>query len=221
MDIKDYLTGNVDDKFEFYNYNHAVEVITQAFPNEWSDLMTLLNAFELTVDDVASAGGAETNIPGKFDDILYPRGWKNRQIEADLHIKFYDRIADQKQYEEFPSDESIINAYIGKQHVDYIKGRVAIDVEWNKKDLSFDRTLTALRTYYDCRLISAGIVVTRSGDLNEAFKTIPGEDGKPIIKKYGSSTTWMGKLTPRIQARQAGGCPVLAIGIKKSCIIDL
>ena len=45
-------------------------------------------------------------------------------------------------------------------------------------------------------------------------------DGKPIIRKYGASTTWMGKLLYRLNSRRNGGCPILAIGIKKKCVSD-
>jgi len=47
------------------------------------------------------------------------------------------------------------------------------------------------------------------------------EAGKPLMKKYGASTTWMGKLEYRLKSRRNGGCPILAIGIKKSCIEGL
>ena len=36
--------------------------------------------------------------------------------------------------------------------------------------------------------------------------------------KYGASTTWMGKLIPRLDSRRNGGCPILAVGIKKACV---
>ena len=38
------------------------------------------------------------------------------------------------------------------------------------------------------------------------------------MKKYGASTTWIGKLTYRLDSRRNGGCPVLAIGIGKECV---
>ena len=77
-----------------------------------------------------------------------------------------------------------------------------------------------MRTYYDCDIISAGIIITRSAELNDVFKTVNDNEGNPIIRKYGASTTWMGKLIPRLESRRNGGCPVLAIGIKKPCIVD-
>ena len=82
-----------------------------------------------------------------------------------------------------------------------------------------------MRTYYDCDLVRAGISLTRSAELNDIFKTIYDYDGKtrqwkPILRKYGASTTWMGKLTYRLDSRRNGGCPILAVGIRKPCITD-
>ncbi|MDR2089757.1 MAG: hypothetical protein LBP73_10435 [Clostridiales Family XIII bacterium] len=40
------------------------------------------------------------------------------------------------------------------------------------------------------------------------------------MKKYGASTTWPGKLLPRIQARRHGGCPIFVVGITPRAIAD-
>jgi len=40
------------------------------------------------------------------------------------------------------------------------------------------------------------------------------------MNKYGASTTWLGKLIPRIEAGRNGGCPILAIGITPEILID-
>ena len=115
--------------------------------------------------------------------------------------------------------------YIDGHNIDFLKGRIAFDLEWNSKDQTFDRDLLAMRTYYDCDIVSAGIIVTRSQDLNDVFKTVYDFDKnshswKPIMRKYGASTTWMGKLLYRLESRRNGGCPVLAIGIKNTCVSD-
>ena len=39
-----------------------------------------------------------------------------------------------------------------------------------------------------------------------------------IYSKYGASTTHMDKLLKKIEGGGAGGCPVIAFGIKKECI---
>lgn len=222
MNIQDYVAPDLLEKFEFHNYNHALEIITQAFPEEWNDIVECLRALDITTDDLRQAGGNETNIPKKFDDVLYPLGWREIRISGDLHIKFFPRRAEQRgRFSDVANDEKTITNYIDGHNIDFIKGRVAFDLEWNSKDQTFDRDLLAMRTYYDCDIISAGIIITRAEELNDVFKTvyIPGSPG-PIMKKYGASTTWMGKLTYRLDARRNGGCPILAIGIKKKCISD-
>ena len=67
-------------------------------------------------------------------------------------------------------------------------------------------------------MIEVGIIVTRSQELNDVFKNEKDKNGKALISKYGASTTWMGKLESRLKSRRNGGCPILAIGIRKSCI---
>ena len=42
--------------------------------------------------------------------------------------------------------------------------------------------------------------------------------GAVLMKKYGASTTWIGKLTYRLDSRRNGGYPILAVGIRKDCV---
>lgn len=226
MDLREYIAPDLLEKFEFYSYNHALEIITQAFPAEWSEIVDFLRQLRITTDDLRESGGNETKIPKKFDDVLYPRGWREIRISGDLHIKFYPRQAEQRgRFSQEPFEEKVIPGYIDGHNIDFLKNRIAFDLEWNSKDQTFDRDLLAMRTYYDCDLVSAGIIITRSAELNDIFKTIYDYDGKtrqwkPILRKYGASTTWMGKLTYRLDSRRNGGCPILAVGIRKPCITD-
>ena len=226
MDLREYIAPDLLEKFEFYSYNHALEIITQAFPAEWSEIVDCLRQLRITTDDLRESGGNETKIPKKFDDVLYPRGWREIRISGDLHIKFYPRQAEQRgRFSQEPFEEKVIPGDIDGHNIDFLKNRIAFDLEWNSKDQTFDRDLLAMRTYYDCDLVSAGIIITRSAELNDIFKTIYDYDGKtrqwkPILRKYGASTTWMGKLTYRLDSRRNGGCPILAVGIRKPCITD-
>ena len=226
MKIEDYIPVDLLERFEFYSYNHALEIITQAFPDEWAEIVDCLRQLNISVSDLREAGGNETNIPKKFDDVLYPYGWREIRISGDLHIKFYPRQAEQRgRFSSNAFEERVIEGYIDGHNIDFLKNRVAFDLEWNSKDQTFDRDLLAMRTYYDCDIVSAGIIITRAQELNDVFKTIYDYDQrahawKPIIRKYGASTTWMGKLRYRLEARRNGGCPVLAVGIKKECISD-
>lgn len=159
-------------------------------------------------------GGNESSIPKKFDDVLYPYGWQEIRITGDMIVKMYPRlnVLRRGKFSKKPIEEKVIEGYIDGHNIDFLKNKVAFDLEWNSKDQTFDRDLLAMRTYFDCGLVEVGIIVTRSEELNDIFSELG------ILSKYGSSTTWMGKLEYRLKSRRNGGCPILAIGIKKACV---
>lgn len=207
-------------KFEFHNYGHALEILLQSFQREWSELLECFERFHLTIDDIRQEGGNESSIPKKFDDVLYPLGWREIRITGDLIVKKYPRQTAQRRgsFAKEPYEVETIAGYIDGHNIDFISGRVAFDLEWNSKDQTFDRDLLAMRTYFDCGLIDVGIIVTRSQELDDIFKETLDTNGKSLKRKYGASTTWIGKLLTRLKSRRNGGCPILAVGIKKGCI---
>lgn len=209
-----YIDTDILDKFEFHNYGHALEILSESFPVEWKELQECLRRLTLTKDDIMQAGGNESPIPKKFDDVLYPYGWREIRISGDMIVKKYPRQTAQRRgrFAVEPYETELIEGYIDGHNIDFIKGRVAFDLEWNSKDQTFDRDLLAMRTYFDCGLIDVGVIVTRAQELNDIFKDIG------IMAKYGASTTWMGKLTYRLDSRRNGGCPILAVGIRKGCV---
>ena len=197
MGIEKYIDNDLLSRFEFHNYGHALEILHDAFPTEWNELQDSLRKLRLTLADVKKAGGNESPIPKKFDDILYPYGWREIRISGDLIVKKYPRQVAQRRgrFSDKPYETETIEGYIDGHNIDFLKNRVAFDLEWNSKDQTFDRDLLAMRTYFDCGLIDVGVIVTRAETLNEVFKQEKDNNGQPLIKKYGASTTWIGKLT--------------------------
>ena len=222
LQFEQYIDADLLSRFEFHNYGHALEILHDAFPKEWTELQDCLRRLKLSVADIRKAGGNESPIPKKFDDVLYPYGWREIRISGDLIVKKYPRQTAQRRgrFADEPYEVETIWGYIDGHNIDFLKNRVAFDLEWNSKDQTFDRDLLAMRTYFDCGLIDVGVIVTRSEELNDVFKALTDESGKPLMKKYGASTTWIGKLTYRLDSRRGGGCPVLAVGIRKGCIQD-
>ena len=220
MDFRKYIDPDILEKFRFYNYGHALKILHDAFPAEWKEIQECLRRLRLTLADIRQAGGNESPIPKKFDDVLYPYGWREIRISGDLVVKKYPRQSAQRRgkFSDQPYEQEVIEGYIDGHNIDFLKNKVAFDLEWNSKDQTFDRDLLALRTYFDCGLIDVGIIVTRSEELNEIFRQESDDSGKTLIKKYGASTTWIGKLLYRLNSRRNGGCPVLAIGIGKECV---
>lgn len=215
-----YIEQELLSRFEFYNYGHALEILHDAFPVEWAELQACLRQLQLTLPDIKKAGGNESPIPKKFDDVLYPLGWREIRISGDLTVKKYPRQTAQRRgrFADEPFETEVISGYIDGHNIDFLKNRVAFDLEWNSKDQTFDRDLLAMRTYFDCGLIDVGVIVTRSETLNDIFRAQTDESGQPLLRKYGASTTWMGKLLYRLDSRRNGGCPILAVGIGKECV---
>ena len=204
---KELIPEDIRWKYDLFNYGHAVEILKQAYPREYADLCFALKEFTISTKDILEGGGNESEIPKRLSAILVPREWREVRISGDLLVRLQRRR---------PTEESEFTIYnfIDGHNIDYVKDKIAIDFEWNSKDQTFDRDLFAFRTFYDCGIISCGIIITRSDKLNEVFAALGCKN------KYGASTTWMGKLTPRIEARRHGGCPILAIGITPKAILD-
>lgn len=205
---RELIPETVLSKYEIHNFNNAVQILERSYPTEYSEIILALENFSILKRDIVEGGGNESEIPKKLSAILHPLGWKEVRITGDLLVKLHRRN---------PSEvtELVINDFIDGHNIDYVKHKVALDMEWNSKDQTFDRDLYALRTFYECGIIDCGVIITRSAELNPIFTQLG------IKKKYGASTTWMGKLLPRIVSRRHGGCPLLIVGITSSAIEDL
>lgn len=173
--------------YEVHEWRNATAVLQEANPEAWQDVIAVLRGFKLLHSDVMVPGGRKSNISGKIDQALYDRGWIERSYKT-------ARTVDSVTYQ------------TPTHSVDCVKDRVALEIEWNNKDPFFDRDLNNFRLLYEMhRVIDAGIIVTRSDELN-----LPIFGG---TRRYGASTTHMSKLLPRIEGNGAGGCPVLVFGI--------
>ncbi len=169
MEIEKYVNKELLGRLEFHNYGHALEILHDAFPTEWAELQECLQKLKLTLADIKKSGGNESPIPKKFDEILYPYGWREIRISGDLIVKKYPRQTAQRRgrFADEPYEVETIEGYIDGHNIDFLKNRVAFDLEWNSKDQTFDRDLLAMRTYFDCGLIDVGVIVTRAENLND------------------------------------------------------
>ena len=201
-----FLPDPITKRYEIHNFRHASEVLATGCKNEFDELMNALGQFSLSLSDISTKGGNESQIPKKVAGLLRPLGWHETRIRGDLLIKISTAGA--------PDREQRIEDFLDGHKVDFIKNRVAFDLEWNSKDQTFDRDLYAFRAFHEAGVISAAVLLTRSETLNEVFKHLG------VMHKYGASTTWMGKLLYRLRANRNGGCPVLVLGITPALIED-
>jgi hypothetical protein len=253
----DFIPQDIQTLYEVHNYRNAAEVLATACAPELQELLKALRDFRLTLADIRKPGGNESDIPKRISELLRDKKWKETRIKGDLVIQKVagsakggkrKKAADDDDESEADALETIEELkkkgydveeirrpnFLDGHKVDYVKNRVAFDMEWNSKDQTFDRDLYAFRAFHECELIDAAVLLTRSASLNEVFARlgpelnadgsakVDGKTGKPkLIKtKYGASTTWMGKLLYRLNAGRHGGCPVLVLGITPKLITD-
>ena len=236
--VRSKIPADIFKKYEIFSYRNAAVILSETRKLEFQEILEALRGFSITSDLIRKAGGNESDIPKLLSANLRPKGWYETIVQGDLLVRLRWReqigIKRGKPVFEARSSERLRERYLDGHKIDYVKGRVAFDLEWNSKDQTFDRDLYAFSAFSQCGVIDAAVLVTRSGDLNPVFRALgtalkrngdPDRkpDGTPRMtsEKYGASTTWMGKLLYRLNAGRNGGCPVLAVGIRPACISDL
>jgi len=185
----------IQNHYEVYEWRHASAVLCKDFPQEWNDIMAVLSAFRLKRSYIDVGGGSKTDLAQFIDTGFTTRGWVEKKFDTRI-------IVDNTE------------AHSPTHKVDEYKNHVAVEVEWNNKDPFFDRDLNNFRLLFDLRVISVGVIITRTDELQKLFKTLG------IGGKYGQNTTHMSQLLKRLEGGGGGGCPVLVFGIKRDLYED-
>ena len=215
------------DRFNVLSYRNAARILSSAAGKELGELIDSLMTFTISTPEMVEGGGNKSKIAKNMDALLNPKGWFETRIRADMLIEkivtrpnpLHGKKGEKKTT--VSSERFKILKVIDGHKIDFVKNRVAFDMEWNSKDQTFDRDLYAMRAFYEAGIIDAGVVLTRDASLGPMFKEIGDRVSiKNFKSKYGASTTWMGKLTYRLDAARNGGCPVLAIGITPQVVAD-
>lgn len=209
--INAFLPEDIQALYEVHNYRNATQVLTTGCPEEFAEIIEALRAFRLTLADIRKPGGNESDIPKRISGLLRDKGWMETRIKGDLLITKVagsagkgTRAGNNEEGDEGESEtldkieelrnkgyqvESIIREnFLDGHKVDYVKNRVAFDLEWNSKDQTFDRDLYAFRAFHECDLIDAAVLLTRSAALNTVFEKLGPEldgDGNPKTDKKG------------------------------------
>lgn len=236
--VKAVIPADLWDLYEFHSYRSAAVVLARSHPAEFGELVEALRAFRITTTMIRTAGGNESDIPKLLSKHLRPLKWHETIVQGDLVVRRFwkEQVRTTRGGNAvFAKNESelVRKKFLDGHKIDYVKGKVAFDLEWNSKDQTFDRDLYAFSAFATCGVVDVGVLLTRSADLNPVFQQLGpalkkdgtvekmknGKD-RPTASKYGASTTWMGKLLYRLNAGRNAGCPVLAIGIKPACIED-
>ncbi|MGR3468474.1 MAG: BglII/BstYI family type II restriction endonuclease [Shimia sp.] len=206
----------LEGRYSVASYRSAAAILAQRAPRELAAILRILDGFTISEREIRSPGGNRMAATTRFARMAAGEGFAEEvRIEADLLVKLRAGKGANA-----PEIDRILRAdYIHNHLVDFWRGRVAFDYEWNSKDQTYDRDLYAFRSFFEAGVIDVGVIVTR--ELDQAFFQSLGraldKDGREtsatVAAKFGASTTGTHKLISRIAAGRSGGCPVLVFGI--------
>lgn len=189
------LPQDILDNYQVLEWNHAISILIADFPEEMNEIITTLRNFKLYKSEILAKGGRKSPIASRLDSQFYSMDWEEKWFDVKISI-------DDKGIE------------IPTHGIDCFKNRIGVEVEWNNKDPFYDRDLNNFRLLFDLNALSVGVIITRCTELQHIFNDLGKGDS------YGTSTTHMDKLIPRILGKGAGGCPVLAFGISPNLYIN-
>jgi len=191
----DLLPEFIRTHYEVHEWKHACAIMKADFPAEWQDMIDVLSSFRLHRSWITVGGGRKSNVSGALDSEFYNRGWVEKKFDTRVIV-----------------DDMEMNSPTHK--VDCFRNGIGIEVEWNNKDPFYDRDLNNFRLLFELRALNVGAIITRCDNLQDIFDEL----GRGA--SYGTSTTHMSKLLPRIEGGGGGGCPLLVFGITKALYIE-
>jgi hypothetical protein len=186
-------------RFELRETRNAAAVLAATAPEEFTELCAVLDAFVLHTADLIEAGGNESRLAQRLNADFRGRGWREGRVDtvvrSVLQVQPWAPAGERDVVER--CDEVHNEGY----KVDNVKGRVALDVEWNAKDGNLDRDIGAYRSLHDAGLIDGA-----------------GQSDEQVRSRFSTSTTThLGKLESRMTRGDAGGCPLLAVAVSARC----
>lgn len=189
----------------------ASAVLANTSAEEFGEIVAALGQFSLRRSDILEPGGNEGPVAKRLNQALRELGWREGRydttIKSSLNLMPYRAGGEAK--------GRVVETEVSSTgyKVDNLKGKVALDVEWNAKDGNLDRDLGAYRALYDVGIIAAGVILTRTqADLRELGEQL----GRDPFRT--STTTNLDKLLPRMTRGDGGGCPILAVAISARCL---
>lgn len=205
------FSGRTLARYEMLEVRDAAAVLADMHPPEFREIAAVLGRFKLERADIVKPGGREGPVAKRLNRAFRERGWREGQhdlrIGSSLRLMPYRDAGEKK--------PAVVESEVvsGGYKVDNLKGRIALDVEWNAKDGNLDRDLAAYRALYEAGIVRVGVILTRTqADLRALGKRL----GRDPFKT--STTTNLDKLRPRLARGDGGGCPLLAVAITAACL---
>ena len=162
-------------KYSFAEVRNASAVISSACPSEWRELMLYLCKYELKTQELMTPGGSKSLVVASLESLFYEDGWYETRVDTEqivykvskrtgertpIKLDNFDtltRLAMVDHVEAVNVSSNFQEGYL----IDALKGRLAVDIEWNAKDGKLDRDISAYRAWYDLGLIDGAVLITK------------------------------------------------------------
>jgi CRISPR-associated protein Csd2 len=155
--IDAFIPEDIRTLYEIHNYRNAAQVLSTGCPEEFQEIIEGLRAFRLTLADILKPGGNESDIPKRISGLLRAKGWMETRIKGDLMItkvagssrkkaktesngegdedesETLEKIEELKKKSGYSVEHITRENFLDGHKVDYVKNRVAFDLEWNKQ----------------------------------------------------------------------------------------
>lgn len=125
------MPEDVAARYVWHEWRNAIAVLRGAYPDEWDDLLGVLQSFRLRRSWIEEAGGNRSQIARALDEHFATRGWRETRFDTRVTVQ-HDPNQDHPEPVEYDSPT---------HKVDSSKNHVGVEVEWNNKDTFFDRDL--------------------------------------------------------------------------------
>ena len=223
----DLLPADLLDRYEFMETGSATAIAHVTSPDQLTEVIGVLRHFSLTSQMLLTRGGNRGPIPIIIDTAFDILNWYEARV--DMYRRAYvfagsnaEGVKDDP-FGDRANKHLISEVYQQGYAVDNLKGRIALDVEWNPKDGNLDRDFSAYRAWHQEGLIDVAILITRmhaetNRITNEAWAEFvshhPEHERTTQPVSYKTTTTAnFEKARERILRGDLGTCPILVVGI--------
>lgn len=235
-----YVPSDVLERYSFAEVRNASAVIASACPHEWQEVMRYLSNYQLKTEELMTPGGSKSLVVSSLEQLFYKDGWYETRVDTEqliykvikrtgehvpLKLSGFD-LSERLRLKDNESSIEFSTVFQEGYLVDAIKGRLAVDIEWNAKDGNLDRDISAYRAWYELGLIDGAILITKEMEScrllvkkiwNDYCKRSSKAEEKSPVNLGTSTTTSLEKARERIKRGDGGGCPIVIIGITDRC----
>lgn len=208
----------IRERYEFLETSSACAVMQAVCPDEWADILSVLDGYALNPATWMKPGRNRGDVAKEIDSLFEEHGWHERRLD----VETYGYLVNNKGVRVHTFEPLFQEGYL----VDNFKGRIAVDVEWNAKDGNLDRDMTAYRTWHEAGVLTAAVIITKHQQSLKALVRrlwdewnagLPPDvrTGKLPIDMDTSTTTNFEKAGLRVRRGVMGTCPLLVVGLSE------